>query len=881
MKTQQFFQSLTQKLIFWRQQYKVRRYHTALSKTNGKDRYPTTRASSSMTQSLKDKNGIYAVGSCWVKAKRSSVVFAITVVCLTGVMGQKLYNQPQLQVGSVAPQTMRAPATAKIENKKKTAQKREAVTKSSLPVLMVDARINAEIEQNLQQILEEGNEIRASLGSFPFFNTFVLSVSTQRYLRSCSDWEWQALLLATESTHKQNSRVLTQKQRNQRRHKDARTRRNEDAGIVSTFVSPYGIVSTSPEVFPPDLLVSLGTDLFQNTDFKQAVAELEVYRFTTSKQNLSSMLAQIAKIRQGYAQAKTKLTELVSVKPDTVYDEASLFNLLDEDWTKTKMGIQQSLKRILTQGISLGLPPKILQDAVSIQVQTLVPKDAEPLATKLLLAILKPNLKNDELQMQLMAAKAAREVKPVIVTVHKDEVIVRQGQKMTAWNFDVLEHYRLIQREIHWLRLIQLGGIVTGSVGIFAIVERRLKYRLRQSDRLLVLLLTLSVPLVLTMGTPYTTWSAVGLLLGSFYGPTLGMTVIGLLSLLLPMSLEMSKIALLAGVSGGVLGSCVAQRLRSREELALLSIAIALTQGGVYLIIKLLLCGVLGTFSYYIVLQKAALFALSGLVWSIVGMGLSPYLEKLFDLVTPIRLAELANPNRSLLKRLATETPGTFQHTLFVATLAEAAAKQLGCNVELVRAGTLYHDIGKMHDPMAFIENQMGGPNKHDTEIKDPWISADIIKKHVSEGLVMARKHSLPSSIQAFIPEHQGTMQIAYFYHQAQQMALLDPSLKVDEADFRYDGPIPQSRETGIVMLADSCEAALRSLRDATPEQSLAMLNNILRARWQDNQLADSGLTREEMTQIAEIFVQVWQQFHHKRIAYPKLKVAKEGTGDS
>ncbi|PLZ35572.1 phosphohydrolase, partial [Fischerella thermalis WC542] len=211
-------------------------------------------------------------------------------------------------------------------------------------------------------------------------------------------------------------------------------------------------------------------------------------------------------------------------------------------------------------------------------------------------------------------------------------------------------------------------------------------------------------------------------------------------------------------------------------------------------------------------------------------------------------------------------------HTLFVATLAEAAAKELGCNIELVRAGTLYHDIGKMHDPQAFIENQMGGANKHDTEIKDPWHSADIIKKHVSEGLVMAKKHSLPSSIQAFIPEHQGTMQIAYFYHQAQQIAKEDPNLTVDEADFRYDGPIPQSRETGIVMLADSCEAALRSLKDASCEQALVMVNNILRARWQDNQLVDSGLTREEMSRIGEIFVEVWQQFHHKRIAYPKLK---------
>lgn len=258
-----------------------------------------------------------------------------------------------------------------------------------------------------------------------------------------------------------------------------------------------------------------------------------------------------------------------------------------------------------------------------------------------------------------------------------------------------------------------------------------------------------------------------------------------------------------------------------------------------------------------------------GVISSIAALGLSPYLEHAFDLITPIRLAELSNPNRPLLKRLASEAPGTFQHTVFVASLAEAAARALGCNVELVRAGTLYHDIGKMHDPLGFIENQMGGPNKHD-QLNDPWLSATIIKRHVSEGLVMARKCRLPKALQAFIPEHQGTMLISYFHHQAQEMAQQDPAITVQEADFRYDGPIPQSPETGIVMLADSCEAALRSLTEATPEEALAMVNRILRTRWKESQLVESGLTREHMTVIADIFVQVWQQYNHKRIAYPK-----------
>ncbi|UWU47337.1 HDIG domain-containing protein [Limnospira platensis C1] len=359
-----------------------------------------------------------------------------------------------------------------------------------------------------------------------------------------------------------------------------------------------------------------------------------------------------------------------------------------------------------------------------------------------------------------------------------------------------------------------------------------------------------------------------GLLIGSFYGSAVGVTVVTLLSIMLPIGMEIETISLVASAAGGLVGSLMAGKLRSREELALLGGAVGITQGLVYLIATLMVSST-ATVIFHVLLGAVTLKVLEGLAWSIVALGLSPYLEHVFDLITPIRLAELANPNRPLLKRLATEAPGTFQHTMFVASLAEAAASHLGCNVELVRTGTLYHDIGKMHDPLGFIENQMGGPNKHD-EIDDPTESARIIKKHVSEGLVMARKCRLPKAIQAFIPEHQGQMLIAYFYYAAQQKAKEDNSIVVKEEDFRYDGPIPQSKETGIVMLADSCEAALRSLKDATHEEALQMVNKILRARWQDNQLVDSGLTREEMAKIAEIFVRVWEQVNHKRIAYPK-----------
>ncbi|MBD2412529.1 phosphohydrolase [Nostoc calcicola FACHB-389] len=902
--TEQFLQLFTQQLSYWRRWYRLLRRKGKLlkarnhrrellkaiqrnvilffSKTNDKsERRKQERALKSMAKSVQTQSSIYTIGCNWVHEKRYFVILAIALVSLTGIIGNKLYNQTQIQIGNPSPQTIRAPYTDSIEDKKKTEAERRTASKGFIPVLMIDPRINQEINQNLQQLLDDGNEIRAIAGEFPFFDSIVLSRSSQRYLRSCSDLEWQAVLAALEN------------HRNQRQKITGRT-------AASSIAAPNQALpksnSQNTEVGSDE---TKPVDFSQNTDFTQAIKELEAYQLTSSEKSFSSLIAQISQARQKYTLATAKLLQLESVSPETIYEESLLLDLSDVEWENTQTAIHQSAERILTQGIPHGLPQNILQDAVSLQIQTFVPADAEPLASKLLLAVLQPNLQKDEEKTREKAQKAAAGVPPVMMNVQRGQVIVKKGEQISAWDFELLQHYHLIRREIKWVELVKLGTIITVAIGIFVWVERHINCELRQRDRLLVLLLTLSVPGVIVMGLPYTTWSALGLLLGSFYGPSLGLTVVGLLSPILAISLDMSKAALLAGVGGGILGSCIAQRLRSREELALLGVAIALTQGGIYLIVKVLIGQVFGS-TWYIAIREAGLFASSGFVWSVVALGLSPYLERFFDLVTPIRLAELANPNRPLLKRLATETPGTFQHTLFVATLAEAAAKQLGCNVELVRAGTLYHDIGKMHDPLGFIENQMGGPNKHDTEIKDPWKSAEIIKKHVSEGLVMARKHVLPTAIQAFIPEHQGTMLIAYFYHQAQQMAQEDPSLTVDEADFRYEGPIPQSRETGIVMLADACEAALRSLeasakrpvpvkskargasegdekrspKDVSTEQALAMLNNILRARWQDNQLVDSGLTREEMSQIAEIFVDVWQQFNHKRIAYPKLKAS-------
>jgi hypothetical protein len=768
---------------------------------------------------------------------QTPVSLLVAAVCLAGAMGQRFYNTPELDVGTIAPYTITAPADARVEDAKTTEAKRKAARIASYPVLAIDRPTNQKIVRNLERRLEQGSQLRDIAGAFPYAPTSILSTGVQDYLRDCPVWEWQTLQQVATDT----------------------ARQSEDPLLVDTL--RHGILTG----------VSRGIlDPIRDSQrlYRKAEEQLIAYRRIASEREFAQMLEAIESARQNLAIARAALSSASMARSDSIYT-SRLFALSDSTWQETRAGIQSTANRILAQGLPPGLPPEIQRQAVEIHLEASVPIQGRSLAVDLLMAVLEPNLTQDPDQTRQRAEQAAQEVEPTIVTVQKGEVIVEAGEEISREDFVLLDRFELTRRDlVNWVGLVGFGGLVCVSVGIYWAVERKFYPRSRRRDRVLLLLLSLSVPLTVVLRLPTTSLPAVGLLAGSFYGSPVGVTTVVLLSALLPVGAELEMGYLLAGTVGGLVGCMGASRLRSREELALLGVGVGLAQGLVYLIVNLILSAAAGPI-WYVLLGSAAVQALVGVAWSIMAMGISPYLEHVFDLVTPIRLAELANPNRPLLKRLATQAPGTFQHTLFVSSLAEAAACELGCNVELVRSGTLYHDIGKMHDPMGFIENQMGGPNKHDT-IDDPWKSAQIIKKHVSEGLVMARKHRLPKAIQSFIPEHQGTMLIAYFYHQALQQSKQGDPRPVREEDFRYDGPIPQSRETGIVMLADSCEAALRSLNDVTPDEALSMVNKILRARWQDNQLIDSGLKREEMPRIAEIFVQVWQQFNHKRIAYPK-----------
>ena len=268
-----------------------------------------------------------------------------------------------------------------------------------------------------------------------------------------------------------------------------------------------------------------------------------------------------------------------------------------------------------------------------------------------------------------------------------------------------------------------------------------------------------------------------------------------------------------------------------------------------------------------------------GLLSSVLAVSLQPVFETVFRLATPSKLQDLCNPNTPLLRRLQIEAPGTYHHSLIVANLSEAAAEKIGANPYLARAAGYYHDIGKLKRPKYFMENQMG-ENPHDK--LDPYVSSAILTNHTKDGYQIVLQQHMPHEVASIILQHHGDTPVMFFYHKALQMSNGSP---VDMNEFRYEGPRPNTREAAIVMLADTIEAAVRSMPDPTPKTIIQFIERLIRGKLEDGQLSDSPLTLRDIDDICEAFSGVLNGVFHERIEYPEVQhhvpVQAPGTGQT
>ncbi len=537
--------------------------------------------------------------------------------------------------------------------------------------------------------------------------------------------------------------------------------------------------------------------------------------------------------------------------------------------------VRLASRRMLSQGLVNNLAVNQLRKAASLQLAHIrdLNLPAHSLGVKLLSNTFQgsSNLKTDLGNSQQLIEELINAQGRPTIEVNKGDLIISKGERITKKSYDVLNHFGMISRSPRpaaWFSRFSEASI---SCVILLLIMRREKPCLQARHGLLALgLLLVSQISNLWLGTGLSPLAVVvppALLLSQGIGSTSALAWVAIEILLWPLTINgLAEERLIVAFAVSSIVALQAGRMRSRAQL--LQMAVLLPFGALLIEWILLRSQITqGNNSLGQLIPNSEVLITEALLMGITLMLtilLIPILESTFGLITKARLMELADQERPLLRRLSSEAPGTFEHTLMLCGLAEEGARTIGADVDLIRTGALYHDIGKLHAPEWFIENQQDGKNPHD-QIDDPFISAEVLQAHVDEGLKLARKYRLPSPIADFIPEHQGTLKMGYFLHRAREK---NPN--VSEHLFRYKGPVPRSRETGILMLADGCEAALRALhQNSSNEDALVTIRKIVESRRIDGQLKNSTLSRAEVELVVIAFANVWKRMKHRRIAYP------------
>ena len=584
---------------------------------------------------------------------------------------------------------------------------------------------------------------------------------------------------------------------------------------------------------------------------------------------LEQQLAQLQQITESGSGARVGPVNLTPAEQDWLEQRSDAQQLAWENQ------VRRAATRMLSQGLVSSLAVNQLQQASTIQLEpfAIASESARSLAVKVLVSSLQgsSNLRTDpNLSKQLIEEQLTKQGIPSI-DVNKGDLITRKGEAISPQAFDVLDHFGLVRRQPR--PGIWLGRFTEAlaACGLMLLIMRRERPGLEVRQALLALSLLLFVQTAKlwfqSTVSPLAVLVPPTLILTEGLGTSCGLVWMAVAALIWPVPVNgLGDGRLMIAVVTATAGGMVAGRQRSRGQL--LQLALLLPLGalvGQWMLLQLQpLSGWRPWGNLNPGLDELGADALLLGILLMLGLLMIPLLEGSFGLVTRARLLELADQERPLLRRLSCEAPGTFEHTLMICGLAEEGARAIGANVDLIRTGSLYHDVGKLHAPDWFIENQKDEPNPHDA-LNDPQASAAVLQAHVDEGLKLAKRHRLPRQIADFIPEHQGTLKMGFFLHRARER-----NAEVDENLFRYHGPSPRSRETAILMMADGCEAALRSLPpDTSDAQAIDTVRRIVESRLLDGQLRKSGLGRAEVELVQQAFVRVWRRMRHRRIPYP------------
>ena len=593
----------------------------------------------------------------------------------------------------------------------------------------------------------------------------------------------------------------------------------------------------------------------------------------TSRDKLAQAVATISRVRGDPTLSRDQKVTSISRATEVTLTptlSADVIDMTGAEWDAVQKELDNSLRSLYGQGIRAEQLDAVKAEAGKALPPTWTDRQKR-VATEITKQFLDANVVQDPVATSVAQQAARGAVTPVQVQVVAGEVVVREGSVVSAFDVEKLRALGLVNTGLDLpaaVGLIIWALLVAWVLGLYA---ERYATEAWNDDRKLAL-----VALALFAMTVVSRALVPGHTLLAYFVPyaAVAMTLTVLVSGRAALATQIAG-ALHIGIMTGqvdliayalvpaLLGMASVRRATTAREFAAGASFVIVGNIGVIAVFAL----VAHTTDPLGALQLTVAGVLSGALAGVLAFALMAMLGHLFRITTVFELRELADPNHPLLRQLLLRTPGTYHHSLLVANLAERAAEVIGADPLLARVGAYYHDIGKMRNPSAFIENQTGS-NPHDD--LDPLVSAGIVAAHLKDGLALAERYHLPAMIREMIPGHHGTSVVKYFYQLAQQRGQ-----NPDETKFRYPGPRARSKEAAIVMLADGTEASVRSLAEKTPDTMREMVDRIVGERLSDGQLDDSDLTLRDVQRIKDAFCELLLGVYHERIPYPEDRIAR------
>lgn len=495
-------------------------------------------------------------------------------------------------------------------------------------------------------------------------------------------------------------------------------------------------------------------------------------------------------------------------------------------------------------------------------------------------ALIKPNMVFNSKETEERIKEAKEKVQKV--RVKKGQIIVEKGKEVTKEQIEILRSLNLLeeQKKIDYPLYIGLAIIIALLEGLIILYMYRFAPEiLKDKGKLILLSLIIIVELLFAKFASVYSVSGylvpvafatmiISILMKPRLALVLNIALSAFITLMLGYNIDIFIVAIISGSAGAI----VISKMHQRNDLITAGLLISIIN-----ILCILGIGLITSAQTIPVLKRSVLGLINGALSSIFTLGLLPFCETMFDIVTPIKLLELSNPNQPLLKKLLFDAPGTYHHSVIVGNLAEAAVDAIGGNSLLARVGSYYHDVGKIKRPYFFKENQLTNENPHDKIT--PSLSTLIITNHIKDGIELAKKYKVPTVIKDIIEQHHGTTLVKYFYMKAINGS--DDNNGVEEVQFRYGSPKPQNKETAVVMLADSVEAAVRSIQLASKPKIEEMVKKIIKDKLDDGQLDECDLTLKDIKKITESFLNILSGIYHDRIEYPDdVESVKGGSGN-